>query len=142
MMATYYARLTQIFTRSEARLYNAYAWYRLFTFSRSFNKGLTQDDLVAMASNVVLSALSVLPYDRGNTAARGYDIRPHEKENSARMAAILGFNVDRLDRRVLLSRQVAALAASIASAAASAAAAAASSAAEAPTVAVAVTTVA
>jgi translation initiation factor 3 subunit A len=105
LMATYYARLTQIFTRSEARLYNAYAWYRLFTFSRSFNKGLTQDDLVAMASNVVLSALSVLPYDRGNTAARGYDIRPHEKENSARMAAILGFNVDRLDRRVLLSRQ-------------------------------------
>jgi translation initiation factor 3 subunit A len=92
LMATYYARLTQIFTRSEARLYNAYAWYRLFTFSRSFNKGLTQDDLVAMASNVVLSALSVLPYDRGNTAARGYDIRPHEKENSARMAAILGFN--------------------------------------------------
>ena len=105
LMATYYARLTQIFTRSEARLYNAYAWYRLFTFSRSFNKGLTQDDLVAMASNVVLSALSVLPYDRGNTAAGGYDIRPHEKENSARMAAILGFNVDRLDRRVLLSRQ-------------------------------------
>ena len=105
LMATYYARLTQIFTRSEARLYNAYAWYRLFTFSRSFNKGLTQDDLVAMASNVVLSALSVLPYDRGNTAARGYDVRPHEKENSVRMAAVLGFNVDRNDRRVLLSRQ-------------------------------------
>lgn len=105
LMATYYARLTQIFTRSEARLYNAYAWYRLFTFSRSFNKSLSQDDLVVMASNVVLSALSVLPYDRGNTAARGNDVRPHEKENAARMASILGFNIDRLDRRVLLSRQ-------------------------------------
>ncbi len=105
LMATYYARLTQIFTRSEARLYNAYAWYRLFTFSRSYNKSLSQDDLVTMASNVVLSALSVLPYDRGNTAARGSDVRPHEKENAARMASILGFNVDRLDRRVLLSRQ-------------------------------------
>ena len=28
LMATYYAKLTQIFTRSENRLYNAYAWYR------------------------------------------------------------------------------------------------------------------
>jgi translation initiation factor 3 subunit A len=105
LMATYYARLTQIFTRSEARLYNAYAWYRLFTFSRSFNKSLTSNDVVAMASNVVLSALSVLPYDSGNTAARGDDVRPHGKENAAKMANILGFNVDRLDRRVLLSRQ-------------------------------------
>ena len=105
LMATYYARLTQIFTRSEARLYNAYAWYRLFTFSRSYNKSLSQDDLVTMASNVVLSALSVLPYDRGNTAARGNDVRPHEKENAARMASILGFNIDRMDRRILLSRQ-------------------------------------
>lgn len=105
LMATYYARLTQIFTRSEARLYNAYAWYRLFTFSRSFNKSLTSNDVVAMASNVVLSALSVLPYDSGNTAARGDDVRPYEKENAVKMAGILGFNVDRLDRRILLSRQ-------------------------------------
>lgn len=28
LMATYYAKLTQIFTKSENRLYNAYAWYR------------------------------------------------------------------------------------------------------------------
>jgi len=105
MMATYYAHLTQIFTRSEARLYNAYAWYRLFTFSRSFNKSLTPKDIEAMASNVVLSALSVLPYDGGSTAARGDDSRPHEKETSARMAGILGFNIERMERRVLLSRQ-------------------------------------
>ena len=28
LMATYYAKLTQIFTKSESRLYSAYAWYR------------------------------------------------------------------------------------------------------------------
>lgn len=28
LMATYYAKLTQIFTKSQNRLYNAYAWYR------------------------------------------------------------------------------------------------------------------
>lgn len=105
LMATYYARLTLIFTRSEARLYNAYAWYRLFTFSRSFNKSLTENDVVAMASNVVLSALCVQPYDSGSTAARGQGVRPLEKENAAKMATILGFNVDRMDRRLLLSRQ-------------------------------------
>jgi translation initiation factor 3 subunit A len=34
LMATYYAKLTQIFTKSNSRLYNAYAWYRLFAFSK------------------------------------------------------------------------------------------------------------
>ena len=38
LMAVYYARLTQIFGQSEARLYSAYAWYRLYAFSRSLNK--------------------------------------------------------------------------------------------------------
>lgn len=42
MMATYYARLTQIFEKSESHLYHAFAWLKLFLFSRAFNKGLTQ----------------------------------------------------------------------------------------------------
>ena len=107
LMTTYYARLTQIFTRSEARLYNAYAWYRLFIFSRSYNKSLSQSDVSAMASNVVLSALSVPPYDTAATAgARGEEARANEQERAAKMAAILGYNVDRREGRALLSRAV------------------------------------
>jgi translation initiation factor 3 subunit A len=101
LMATYYAKLTQIFTKSESRLYSAYAWYRLFTFTRINNKSLGGADLAMMASNVVLSALSILPYDQ---AAR-HDADPAAAaERATKMAAILGFNVERRDGRSLLSR--------------------------------------
>ena len=33
MMATYYARLTQIFAKSENHTYHAYAWLKLFNFT-------------------------------------------------------------------------------------------------------------
>ena len=36
----------------------------LFTFTRINNKSLGGADLAMMASNVVLSALSILPYDQ------------------------------------------------------------------------------
>jgi hypothetical protein len=38
------SRLTQIFAISGAHLYHAYAWLKLFNFSRSFNKNLTASD--------------------------------------------------------------------------------------------------
>ena len=119
LMAVYYSRLTQIFTRSGARLYNAYAWYRLFTFSRTLNKSLTPADVTVMASNVVLSALSVLPYDpaatasagsASSTAISGSEPSPMtsssvETDRATKMASILGFNVEsRRDGRPLLSR--------------------------------------
>jgi translation initiation factor 3 subunit A len=104
LMAVYYARLTQIFTRSEARLYNAYAWYRLFIFSRSFNKALTPGDVAAMASNVVLSALAVPPYDPAAGEARTEEGRALEAERAVKMAGVLGFSVGRRDGRALLSR--------------------------------------
>lgn len=34
LMATFYARLTQIFAVSENHLYHAYAWLKLFNFTR------------------------------------------------------------------------------------------------------------
>lgn len=105
LMAVYYARLTQIFTRSEAKLYNAYAWFRLFMFSKSYNKNLSQNDVAAMASNVVLAALSVPPYDAETAAgARGEEARINEQERGNKMAAILGYNVDRREGRALLTR--------------------------------------
>lgn len=116
LMAVYYSRLTQIFTRSGARLYNAYAWYRLFTFSRTLNKSLTPADVTIMASNVVLSALSVLPYDPASTASTGSTSvgtgntldragASMETDRATKMASVLGFNVEtRRDGRPLLSR--------------------------------------
>lgn len=38
------SRLTQIFAVSQSYLYHAYAWLKLFNFSRSFNKNLTSSD--------------------------------------------------------------------------------------------------
>lgn len=120
LMAQYYSFLTQIFGRSEARLYNAYAWYRLFTFNKAYNKALTSTDLKAMAANVVLSALSVAPYDAASSAAGGTagggtasptsvvgqsdEARLLEQERAGKMAVILGFSVDRRDGRAFLSR--------------------------------------
>lgn len=37
---------------------------RLFTFSRLHNKGLSAQDVSVMATNVVLSALAIMPYDQ------------------------------------------------------------------------------
>lgn len=117
LMATYYAKLTQIFTKSNSRLYNAYAWYRLFAFSKLHNKSLTQADISAMASNVVLSALSILPYEQAgdrfvqSTALISGGINGGDggasslvQERATKMAHILGFSVDRRDGRALLSR--------------------------------------
>ncbi len=41
MMATYYAKLTQIFAMSGHHMYHAYAWLKLFSFSKSYNKNLS-----------------------------------------------------------------------------------------------------
>ncbi len=41
LMATYYATLTQIFAVSENHLYHAYAWLKLLSFTKSYNKSLT-----------------------------------------------------------------------------------------------------
>jgi len=51
-MTVYYSRLTQIFSVSGAHLYHAYSWYKLYTYSRTYNKGLTPDDLAMMAVSV------------------------------------------------------------------------------------------
>eukprot|EP00798_Chlamydomonas_sp_ICE-L_P024015 gene24015-9590_t len=103
LMATYYARLTQIFAVSENHMYHAYAWLKLFNFSKSFNKNMTQQDLQTMASSVLLSTLSILPFERADHLD---DIQvEQEKERILRMATILGFAVDsKKDFRHVLSR--------------------------------------
>lgn len=49
---------------SENHTYHAYAWLKLFNFTKAYNKNIAPEDLRAMASSVMLSTLSILPYDR------------------------------------------------------------------------------
>lgn len=93
MMATYYSRLTQIFAVSESHLYHAYAWLKLFNFSRSYNKNLTPSDQQMMACSVVLATLSILPYDRSLFGRQDDTSAEQEKDRIIRMANILGFTV-------------------------------------------------
>eukprot|EP00879_Flechtneria_rotunda_P014619 GHRR01015276.1.p1 GENE.GHRR01015276.1~~GHRR01015276.1.p1 ORF type:complete len:664 (+),score=257.01 GHRR01015276.1:165-2156(+) len=105
MMATYYSRLTQIFAVSQAYLYHAYAWLKLFNFSRSYNKNLTASDQQMMATSVVLATLSILPYERALFGRTDDLSHEQEKERTIRMANILGFTVDkRADYKSILTR--------------------------------------
>ncbi|KAG0494571.1 hypothetical protein HPP92_005565 [Vanilla planifolia] len=92
LMVVYYARLTEIFRVSESHLYHAYAWLKLFTLQKSYNKNLTQKDLQLLASSVLLAALSVTPYDHLHGSSH-VEIE-NEKKRNLRMASLISFNVD------------------------------------------------
>mmetsp|Transcript_33886 Transcript_33886/g.95996 ORF Transcript_33886/g.95996 Transcript_33886/m.95996 type:complete len:1014 (-) Transcript_33886:241-3282(-) len=101
MMATYYAKLTQIFAVSGSNLYHAYAWYKLYNLSKQYNKNLSTEDQQMMGCSVLLAALSILPYERTEHLSTS----SLEKDRAVRMATILGFSVDhKRDAHELLSR--------------------------------------
>ncbi|KAM1549307.1 hypothetical protein ACFX1Z_010380 [Malus domestica] len=103
LMVVYYAKLTEIFWISASHLNHAYAWFKLFTLQKSFNKNLNQKDLQLIASSVILAALSVAPYDQ--TRATSHLELENEKERNLRMANLIGFNLEpRVDRGDVLSR--------------------------------------
>ncbi|KAL6970708.1 Eukaryotic translation initiation factor 3 subunit A [Sarracenia purpurea var. burkii] len=103
LMVVYYAKLTEILWVSDSHLYHAYAWFKLFSLQKSFNKNLNQKDLQLIASSVVLAALSVPPYD--NTRGASHLELEHEKERNLRMANLIGFIIDpKLESREALSR--------------------------------------
>ncbi|KAF7144061.1 hypothetical protein RHSIM_Rhsim05G0135800 [Rhododendron simsii] len=103
LMVVYYAKLTEIFWVSGSHLYHAYAWFKLFSLQKSFNKNLNQKDLQLIASSVVLAALSVSPYD--STRGASHLELEHEKERNLRMANLIGFIIDpKLESREVLSR--------------------------------------
>lgn len=103
LMVVYYAKLTEIFWVSSSHLYHAYAWFKLFSLQKSFNKNLSQKDLQLIASSVVLAALSVTPYDL--TRGASHLELENEKERNLRMANLIGFNLEpKLDGREVLSR--------------------------------------
>lgn len=103
LMVVYYAKMTEIFWVSESYLYHAYAWLKLFTLQKSYNKNLTQKDLQLIASAVLLAALSVSPFDTLYGASH-LELE-NEKERNLRIASLIGFSLDpKRDNRELLSR--------------------------------------
>ncbi|PKA45951.1 Eukaryotic translation initiation factor 3 subunit A [Apostasia shenzhenica] len=92
LMVTYYSKLTEIFWVSECHLYHAYAWFKLFTLQKSYNKNLSQKDLQLIASSVLLATLSVTPYDHHRGASH-LELE-NEKERNLRMSSLINFTVD------------------------------------------------
>ncbi|KAL3624614.1 Eukaryotic translation initiation factor 3 subunit A [Castilleja foliolosa] len=102
-MVVYYSKLSDIFWMSSSHLYHAYAWLKLFSLQKSFNKNLNQKDLQLIASSVVLAALSVPPYDRSYGAS--HMELENEKERSSRVANLISFDVEpKPESREVLSR--------------------------------------
>ncbi|EOX92531.1 Proteasome component (PCI) domain - like 2 [Theobroma cacao] len=105
LMVVYYAKLTEIFWISASHLYHAFAWFKLFTLQKNFNKNLSQKDLQLIASSVVLAALSVAPYNQ--TRGASHLKHENEKEHRIRMANLIGFNLDpKVDNREVVSRSL------------------------------------
>ncbi|AEE83010.1 putative protein [Arabidopsis thaliana] len=111
LLMVYYSKLTEIFWISSSHLYHAYAWFKLFSLQKNFNKNLSQKDLQLIASSVVLAALSIPPFDRAQSAS--HMELENEKERNLRMANLIGFNLepkfegkDMLSRSALLSELV------------------------------------
>ncbi|GMI84441.1 eukaryotic translation initiation factor 3A [Hibiscus trionum] len=103
LMVVYYAKLTEIFRVSGSHLYHAYAWFKLFSLQKNFNKNLSQKDLQLIASSVVLAALSVTPYDQ--TLGASHVELENYKERNLRMANLIGFNLEsKLENREVFSR--------------------------------------
>ncbi|KAF6146923.1 hypothetical protein GIB67_036642 [Kingdonia uniflora] len=75
-----------------SHFYHAYAWLKLFTLQKDYNKNLTQKDLQLIASSVVLAALSVSPYDRLHGATH-LELE-NEKERNLKMTSLIGFNIE------------------------------------------------
>ena len=106
MMASYYAKLTKVFWVSENHLYHAYAWYKLFNLSKAYNRNLTPEDLKAMASAVLLSAVAIPPYESRTSASASNEEIENAKERDVRMATLLGYTLDpKRDPREVLSRK-------------------------------------
>ncbi|KAG2295430.1 hypothetical protein Bca4012_003160 [Brassica carinata] len=103
LLMVYYSKLTEIFWISSSHLYHAYAWFKLFSLQKNFNKNLSQKDLQLIASSVVLAALSVPPFDRAQSAS--HMELENEKERNLRMANLIGFNLEpKFEGRDMLSR--------------------------------------
>ncbi|KAH0935417.1 hypothetical protein HID58_012534 [Brassica napus] len=104
LLVVYYSKLTEIFWTSSSHLNHAYAWLKLFSLQKNFNKNLSQKDLQLVTSSVVLAALSVPPFGQAHGAY--HSEFQTEKERNLRMANLIGFNLEPIsESRDMLSRE-------------------------------------
>eukprot|EP01113_Clastostelium_recurvatum_P006758 TRINITY_DN1308_c0_g1_i4.p1 TRINITY_DN1308_c0_g1~~TRINITY_DN1308_c0_g1_i4.p1 ORF type:complete len:1098 (+),score=327.22 TRINITY_DN1308_c0_g1_i4:172-3465(+) len=89
--ATYYEKLARVFWVSNNYLYHAHALYKFYTVSRTYNKGLSQEDIQMLSTRIMIAALSVPPTD--STKSRNDQILEvdSQRDKMQRMAQLLGF---------------------------------------------------
>ena len=92
MMALYFAKLTEIFWVGQNYLHAAYAWMKLYSVSKMYNRSLTPEDERALASGVVLAAMSITPYKEKSMF--GELDSEQQLDRDSRMASLLGYFVD------------------------------------------------
>lgn len=102
LMAVYYQRMTQIFRMSNSMLFLGFTWYKLFSLYNLHLKTLSLQDQSTMASAVVLSALSILPFDR-QLETRSLDAQM-DLDRLVRMANLLGVPHEKHDVAKALCR--------------------------------------
>lgn len=100
-MSIYYDKLMQVFWVSGNYLYHAHALYKLYTLSVKQNRNLSAEGAQAMASRLLLAALSIPVYDAQSAVlSDSYGIMTDvlgtpTSENAARharMASLLGYS--------------------------------------------------
>ncbi|GMH18914.1 hypothetical protein Nepgr_020755 [Nepenthes gracilis] len=103
LLVVYYTKLTEIFWISGSHLYHAYAWLKLFSLQKSFNKNLSQKDLQMIASSALLAALLVAPYN--HICGMSHLELENEKERNLRMANLINFNLEpKVENKEVLTR--------------------------------------
>lgn len=99
LMATYYDRLTKIFWVSENYLFHAYAWFKFYTLTEAHNQRLTPEERTAMASHVLLAAISI-PNVVDGSAGRLFEDDMDQAKNQ-QMATLLGFSANPTRRSLI-----------------------------------------
>ena len=90
MMALYFAKLTEIFWIGKNYLHAAYAWMKLYTVSKMYNRSLTPEDERALASGVVLATMCITPYKEKSVF--GEVDSDQQMDRDSRMASLLGYH--------------------------------------------------
>ena len=110
-MSIFYDKLMQVFWVSGNYLYHAHALYKLYTLSIKQNRNLSAADAQAMASRLLLAALSIPVYDAQSAVlSDSYGIMTDvlgtpTSENAARharMASLLGYSAP-AERKTLIA---------------------------------------
>jgi len=105
MMALYFAKLTEIFWTGKNYLHNAYAWMKLYSVSKTYNRNLTPEDERALASGVILASMCITPYKEKSIL--GDLDSDNQIERDTKLASLLGYQVERSrDISDVLSREL------------------------------------